>query len=531
MEKLKANIAIQSAINVLKEFTSSKPSLVHSFTLPFFSAKSQKEKDQISDKNKILSAVKTLQRYQFLIAKFSQGTPEEQELAASAVDMITHYNASITNKKLNPIFPEKELSAFLHRIEIPPPIAICDNHKKISHAFLNNRSTNSNPLPEEIDIMRLKAASMLKSQKIHFTSISETLALVHKAPINVLMEKQSSVATVTLMIRPLPGTTLHIVGSFQRTMQKSIPIANSFKIIVESIQNGFPRASQYTGWSLSDALIPLFPHHLEKLSILQSIFKRKMEAALELLPNGKLTSRAANLHGVRHRLFMNHVHLHIEAHHRLAKAIFMSAPSDSKNEEMSHAIEIFFSQVAQDEKPFEYISETYQLISDKFITAPFSKLKEEWLEHKVPSLYDSDETVVFSEVTRILHSEFEAQMHFLNEHLQSTSTLKEKKTIGFVIAIGFLLGKASLNIILQHLSETFGFSPPLLNVFEQKVQAAAFKQLTQFLDELESEEELPEKHLLHQLESDSALFLSTGQPSKITQILESYFSEQHMNFE
>ena len=110
----------------------------------------------------------------------------------------------------------------------------------------------------------------------------------------------------------------------------------------------------------------------------------------------------------------------------------------------------------------------------------------------------------------------------------------EKCTFDYIICMGQLMADASYQILLQHMSETIGFLPPKLGIFEKKIQAALYRQLISFQNELQSgisskQESLD--HFIAEIETDIANFKAVffeelrGPAIEIVNELESYYHD------
>src|SRR5207253_1623825 len=136
----------------------------------------------------------------------------------------------------------------------PFPHAITVCRHDTTDQQINTHSENC--FRHEIDAIRLKATTLLRSHQIPLTFSS----LMH-AKIESTADNHSQTTSLSLIVNALPGTTIRIKGSFKRNPKSpSTPLPESFQLTFNSIHTGFPYPSQHHGWALDDALIPIYPH-------------------------------------------------------------------------------------------------------------------------------------------------------------------------------------------------------------------------------------------------------------------------------
>lgn len=108
----------------------------------------------------------------------------------------------------------------------------------VSHALgLQNCQSNSSlaePFKQEIDLIRMKAGTLLRSHGIQFKSLAEALNSVREAPIQAKVDIDNRIATLCLTL-VLPNATVKVEGSFRRDSHGRIlvaPISNSFHLSI-----------------------------------------------------------------------------------------------------------------------------------------------------------------------------------------------------------------------------------------------------------------------------------------------------------
>lgn len=564
--KKRTAIAILTAITTLQEFTQKKQnpkknSIIQNIILPFFSQKRRdRERDaHLMEHRAILDAVHTIQSNHLFLAKFNEGgNDEEKQLAELALTTVNSFNAVVEKGNQYTALWNRFLShqpTELQKIEISHFISVQKPRhtliqKKIRDAFLSqlmleNTHTTATLMTSEGDAIRLKAMCLLrqKGYQPSFKTWSDALAAIESAPIQVNLDAQTRIATLSMQLIPVPGTIIKIIGSFQRHHDSSLPstpLRNSFQLMLHADQTGFPQPAQYTGWALSDVLLPFYPHHLKQVPLFRSLYTRKETTRVLLMPDGKLVEKAQKLHQIKTQTFNKNTAIFIQKHRNLVEAILRAAPKEWLPEHQHDIIESYFNYLKNHPTPFQCLSTTYHVISQRFLVLPFNKLIDAWLEDHLPALFDQDSLIVQHAVTEIFEQERLFQMGELHTEEEETALSNERAPLAFIAMLGNIFGQAGQAICLQYLSEPLGYAPPLLNDFAQKIQAAAFGQLHSFLNELEwSEQETNPNVVMANwekgMQADLELFKAdsiesvTSEASEIVDEFELYFNTQYYN--
>lgn len=476
----------------------------------FFSQKAkenlQKQKFQVQ--NAVLSAIDIVKSHHQLLKKYQQGTVEQQKLAEATMEAIESYNTVVMTDK-DPSAWRSKLKRYFYKkcgldlqeelqnnlIDLPPSRTVQYHFVPQSNAAISQRITTtfnskfSNAAPitpknttlpitpedrlyqQEADVIRMKANTLLRQVGIPFRSDTEMFSSLRKANIQITLDPISQTSTLSLIVEVLPGSTIQVTGSFKRNQQQeaqSIPIKNSFEMIILSSQTGFPYPAQYTGWSLADPLIPSCPHRLSQVVEFKKIYSRKKEIATELQPGGSLVDKAQDLYAEKKKVFVSEARQLLALHKSLNHAIFRAASEDTA------IVDKYFDVLSLQDNPMEGLATAYQQINYYFIENMWSKIATEWLENK-DSLLFKDELPQNLALAREMMAA---------ERAKTMSLLHEEERSQYFITMGEMIGKASESIILQHLSEVLPCTPPMLTDFEQKLQLAAYKQMQTFLDEL-----------------------------------------------
>ncbi len=562
--------------------------LARCFIAATFSDKAREENDKkrfiIHDE--LLQAIDVVKSQYLLIEKLKKGNPSEQKLASCATLTIQRYNAIIDQAKRIPTSLRERmvrlayqhsglsLEEGLNKIDLPQTAEIelgsplknrfetvsnkmfrdrfhshflPSSSKKIASLMQQREISNDEAISKrEADAFRMKAISLLNHHGIPFSSVSDALNSIRTAPIHVHPSIENafpfSVLSLFQTLTPFPGEIIELQGSFKRdpkSRERSIPIPESFHLFSKSIQTGFPHPSQHTGWALADQLIPLCPHRLDQLPLFVSLYQRKKETAQALLPQGRLINIAKNLHKLKKEAFQKNADNFIHLHGNFIKAIVKSAPLEIIPGGTERAVDQFYQILKHHPCSFHLLTETNQAIIEHFIAQPYKKLQEVWLERSHPNLANKDPQKSCQGALEILCQEINlnASQKIAIQFDQSDDSFIQN-TLEYILCIGKLIGKSSCAIILQQLSEGMGLAPPMLTEFEQKVQCSVYKQLQEFIDQLNAYTSLKDMNdigtvLQRQIESDTAIFESPScdeiiAPSlEIVQELEVYFNSRY----
>lgn len=556
-------------------------SLARCFITALFSSKarSQYYQKKVAVQDAILSAIDVIKRNYILIERLKIGTPEEQKLAATTLDVINRYNAVLDQEKKSPDDWGNRLSRFFtkfaglsvdddlrdNRIDLPrsqftsalavPQVEAGNGmRQKISLAFQHHikaehsreeqtgftavRLTDviADPLSQkEADLLRMKAHTLLRHQGIRFGSMAEMLLEIKEAPIETTVDANTGIAHLTLKLTLLPGTVAEVQGAFQRNSQAhSNPIPGSFQLAMHSAQTGFPAPMQYDGWALGDALTAHYPHRLDQMPLFKTLYMRKQEAIAKLVPGEPWFEHARQLWKQKKQVLSKNL---LQLHKRLNLAMMQAANGYKPYPEGEKAIIAFFDVVERHPSAANYLSATYQTINDYMIVRPSALLHELWLARP-----EQDPKAARKEFLDALKEDWAAVQQTLENEIARASVDFEKAALNYVQIMGTLLHQPVQSILLQYFSETLRCAPPLLSDFEQKLQAAALQQLSTYLDELEKPEYCGEflhnpaamEQRMHQLLlSDIALFQDEDFDNLETPVkpmvheLEVYFNSRH----
>jgi hypothetical protein len=498
----------------------------------------------------LTKALETIKNHYLLIKKLKRGNEKEKKLAKQALETIQSYNEYLEAKSPSPRWSDK-ITRFLSKnsLTIPPsfeseklqfPFTATTNVSnkrhtvdKLQHAFskvacsIETRTKTNRKRKitiQEMDLFRMKAITLLRDHKLKVKRES-----VQKAPIILLSEDQDKgIVSLFQTITPFPGETIELKGKFKRNPEhddRPIPMSDSFHLTTSSTQTGFPHPSQHHGWSLAVQLIPVCPHRLDVMTHFSNLQERRKEIANTLLPMGSHNRHAKELLKLKKEAFDTQKEELITLHQTLSETIVKrslceNCPTD--------AITHYFDLLITLPYAYDYLSETNAIINEKFIKIPYNQLQEERLSTPIP-FKNRDHTQHF------LIEKIQQQEEKLKNDFERANSDFEKFTLEYILLMGKAITHGTVPIILQELSENLSFAPPLLDEFSRELQHSAYKQLIDFLDELDAElSTTKHMHLYtkHLILEDIALF--QGKPfdegEKITPILnelEAYYNQRY----
>lgn len=480
------------------------------FIAPLFSdqARQEREKKLSQIKQEILRARDILQSHSSLIDKLKDGEPSQQKLAQSALDAIQRYNAVVErdysswttkydfyNFERNQILLDEEIKG--QPIELPHAVSIRyeshTNHhpaqkslKELSKAFLGKSDATSRvqicPTHKKseqfmLDTFRMKAVRMIQSHLSNHHSMAEILNLVKQTPIE--MEDEGATTGLIIMRQVLeetPGTKIILTGSFKRFSTDSkfmhMPMFDNFHLESHIAHAGFPYPSQHTGWALSESLVEAFPLRGEQVPLFQQVDQKRKRLAKALLFDQAFIQKSRLLSKLKREAFDQNRQAFLTLHQALQESILKACGKDSQ--EAIKILSTFYETVAAAPSAFDKLNHVQQKLNDLLIKEPAKLLEEEWLEAKGSLLRKGNHQEKLQQAGQLLQKHREELLAALDP---------SRPLDAYIHLMGNILGESSQSAILQYFSEKIGFAPPMLNEFEQKIQACAFHQLIAFLDE------------------------------------------------
>jgi hypothetical protein len=443
-----------------------------------------------SEKHKELTH--TLQNSLNLLKIYSSALEQmnhNQGLAEKLLEAAQSYNAMVRQTKNKaPSISQKIKRFFLDiagwslddeliqaEIHIPEPVEY-SSHNLSSHKITIQKAndlsylvpplhTGLNPKKEELDAFKLKAITLLQTQK-ELTGLTheEIVDLVQKQEIDSSFSPNTSLMSLRQKLSNFPGEEIEIKGSFQRDLlhpELCFPVKDSFKIHTRILQSGFPHPMQYIGFSLHEKLFPTLILQPKALPLLSALLEKKRSLSHALLPDGHLYSRAKKL--FKHRCTL--------------------LPSYKK--ELEEVMQTLISASNHEACMTDFSFEVHEQIALRIIAKPLELVQKQWLF--------SNNTKI--DCKKILHDA-------ISEECQ---TLKQNS---YALCLAQSLGSAIPNLYLLQLSEHFGFQAPTLSLFEKMLLTSLFRQELIFIAELEDTFEIDrfETHLESLFKEEKALF-------------------------
>lgn len=361
---------LQTAINILNEFSKEKEAFSSTSLLLKTMLYTKHFFKQPSKKKQVSQALATLEKNRLLIESLKIGTLKQKQLAQSihqAVDQFNFFSRPskrlIWRRWMQNLNFETKVDTFSLSPEKRISLLKEESSKVNFQAVANDLSTASR---QEIDAFRMKAITLLKHHAIKFSSLTDQLKTMREIPIHVKNEvreaSQESIIEMHQIISPLPGETIELKGSFKRLSGQnasSVPIPESFKIISQSAQTGFPHHSQNHGWSLDEQWIE--PTH--------PLFAKMQKLKNDLMPNGRYNEKAKFLLKLKTDAFNKNPGFYLNFHLQLDKAMMRVARLNE--EDLLHC---FYKKAEDQSNPYFYLS--HILEKDE----PFSILKKKLLE-------------------------------------------------------------------------------------------------------------------------------------------------------
>lgn len=492
--------------------------LARSYIGPFFSdqVRQQQEKKLVEIKQAILHARDLIQSHSALIEKFKEGDDSQKKLAEYALSAIQRYNSVIAqsdnetvkydfyNYERHRLLLDEEIKG--QRIELPHTVSIkYDSHpdahpaqkmlRELSQTLLIGAAKKSNssicPTPKKtiqfmIDTFHMKAIRMLQSHLTQQNSMSEILELVKHTPLEIEEENETDLMTMRQLLEVGPGFFILVSGSFKRNLSDpkfmTMPILDSFRLNFQLTQTGFPYPSQHTGWALSDTWVEGFPLRSDQVPLFHQLDQRKKRLNQKLLFDQNYIQKTRRHSKLKRQVFDQYRQFFLPLHRQIHQALKQSV---SNSEEHDPILDAFYKEVENAPSPFDILTQTQQQLLDLFHKQPIKALEEEWLGAGSTPLRGGSPSEKFQAACQRLEHHHKKAQEFLDP-----SNCRH----AFILQQALLLEKAFRSIALQYQSEKMGFSPPLLNDFERKLQACAFQQLITFLDECDVECEIPDTH-------------------------------------
>lgn len=504
LERLTAASLLQTAIDKLRAFASklAKKESRSFASKTIASMRSFLNLDDRMDEG-VHNAVAVIQRQRLLIQKLQNGTPADQKLAEAANQAVGAYNEwckkkqNSTRHKVKYFFNKEGDSSLLSKIELPqswivrrhfpaknPPLAT-------KYAF--SSSTPSLLNPQITELFQMKALALLE----HYNIASNVQARnqVKKTPIITLKEEGNSRYILQQIFSIFPGQTITISGAAvlngnSITNHQLLP--ETFSIFLESVQTGFPHPLQRTGWALGHSLIPERPYRLDLLKNLSEFFNKKNFLITALQPDGEWTIATKRLLKLKKTLFIKHreelLTLHRKFSHILLQAALegssVGSIDESISREQKEILNLFYDDLQTKPHALEELAQVHQTLRDYYFTKPHEKLLEGIFNEKNNGFSDYTPSMRYEAIKTLLNESLLEIHQEVGNLKQRSSNSTDQLKWQYIECLGWHLGEAGNLIILQYLSEDFIFSPAILTPFANKLQVAAYQQVSDFFYEL-----------------------------------------------
>lgn len=393
-----------------------------------------------------------------------------------------------------------------------------------------------NPLFErEADAFRMKIISSMKNYSALFPSFSHMMHSIRETPIYSAVttsESDSDICKPTIItleqtLTPFPGETLILKLSFKRdpkALTPTTPLPDSFKLITESIQTGFPHPSQNNGWALSDPLIPPYPLRPECFDNLSKLLERKETIAHAFLNKTDLLKISRSLWHQKIDSSRAHKEEFLSLHMSLSKAILSAAPRKLVPQNSLKIINLFYTWLEKKSSPLSTLSTTHCKINTLYIDEPVMSFLDSWLNQTSKDLFKDEPRKRYESAKKIILK----QISIANE--KSSSMKEEKIVLDYIDLFGSIIGISCADLFLQYFSETLESPPPQLSEFQKRLQTAALVQQERFFIELDLDTaDFSFSQLKDSLIKDISIFRKESLPHPLCVELENYYTSRYVN--
>ncbi len=526
-------------------------SLVRSILVKHFdlNPKEHHHKHPSTDNNEILMAIELINRNRLFIEKLKDGTPAEQELAEKFTKTINSYNDSCDKRIQRCVSGRERLVHFfsndklknqhLPKIALPKKVTVqCHYPENPASAFMhkiNSKTTLPIPLSRQAaELFHMKAITLLESF-YGTASNSEERASIKNSPIHVDVEENATVCTLTQKLSLFPGQTIIVKGNsalnpITRAVSQLFP--DSFCMSLE--QASFPHPIQRAGWTVASQLLPDFPQRIDLLNEAADLFRRRDAIATELtLKKSSVISHAKKLLSLKKNAFNINGKELIDLQNTLAHTILDAASADPAAHK---TVEEFYNTLCSHPRPLDVLTEVSEAIRERFMSQPHQILLNSIIKGKTTDLGSALPEVRYATAKAILQQSIDDALRVICLENAEGKLPEDLIKWDYIACMGKVLGKASIQIFLQYLSEDLMYHPPNLTSFEYKVQTAAYSHLKDFLNELTLPLNIDPAHNLEsfyrltkeQIVSDIGIFRNESPPA-ISKELADYFHNRYLS--
>lgn len=478
-------------------------SLARLYVAPLASAQMKQNKDAELQRLKeaLVKARDTIVEYTATIEQLQSGSDAERKFAAYALSVIERYNAIVRRNSPEKNQYDYQRQHLLHDPEIQGheiPLfrfvsvkldSGLEKHpaQKILKQLRDSSGVKSEPslrIPitsEQINIDRLmKDSFIVKVLRIlgehsKQQNAAEIRALISQNPINYDNSSVPGVTKISQFLEFGPGIRILLTGSFKQCNQtadsKLITRLAWQGLQLKIPHTGFPYSSQHTGWTLGRHWVDADPGDCSQTPFYKEIEQKRRKSALLHDEDQVFIIKTCDFARLKRIVFDSNRELFIPLHRRLQEAIQVGMQREISDKEKI-VMDQYYDKVFKAPSAFDMLHRDQENLLSLFIEQPFSALNTA-LKNNAFSFSATTPQERHQKVFDLLE----------NERKQAILKLDPQQVEdAFVLMQGELLGKAYQPVGLQYLSKKIGFTPPLLNDFEKKLQISAFSQLLTFID-------------------------------------------------
>jgi hypothetical protein len=422
-----------------------------------------------------------------LILQLQKGTPEQQDLALRAIDVIGNYNAVIEQVAARHAYRD-------HQSQRPLPLKITSSaitcfkrkiakstessllYAKVDGAFRSQIPETSIWGVKEQDLFHMKAIVLLVRYGL---SHSEAQAVVRERV--VLWQEDSDCFIAVLAVTLLPGERVILTAGFTKRAAQGtgyeLQYCQLFPLIA---QTGFPDSCQYTGgWVLSHELIDVLMERMQSSDGWYSFLRDRKAIAVGLLPAGIYHERARQLINLKSHVFKKHAASLIPLHQQQADALFTALGVTDTQE----CINDLFTHLQTESNPLKALSEVYQLFNESYFGSAWQHTTLSQLQTAHHAIEDT-----------------------LTERLALATTVWQTCSLRFVL----LLGRALFPAVQHLLFSSPSSSERELTLAEIKLLMLVHAQQQSFIEQLscDVDEESVYQRMCTDLQRDTAILMS-----------------------
>jgi len=450
-------------------------------------------------KGQLLRSIDTIK---IALLRLEAGHLRDTALGEKLLRVTERYNAILKKTKSSPRTWWQKLLHHAHKLhggffdeefeEIEMPdlasrkISQVATHRSLEKITGVLRDT-ARPCCQEVDLFYAKAYTLLKHEGQPV--LDEALRTLKTCSLEATLCRDD-ILSLRGAISPFPGETIELSGNFHRSGPWSVPIKESFTIRKTSSQSGYPHPLQHIGICFSEKLLPRSVLRPALARGVSQLVSQRRDLAKKLESGGALNRKAKELLLARKKLFRDEKTILLPLLEECLESFFFAAGVQAPP--IREYIEGF------GDSYFEALSSMCAKQVASTITRPIELCEQKWLSDTVTKLEDF-------------------------ETILSEALVTEKES-GFPASFGAALAKCVPSVVPFLFSERLGQTPPHLDLFSQKMVAAAFQEQMDFISELEKIEEAQLLDwTISLIKKKTDLFRADSVTSPCIEELENYF--------